>query len=150
MIRDIKTGNLYFLRNGKIICIDRMDPNEMFLAGNAQDKNHFLSYNVYTEDNVTEACNKKEYILLRNAKLHWKLVCIYMQKNRFLKLAEIKAPLLVGGVYVRVQEKIFDYQEALARRYNEELVEKLTEEDEIQYRYAHQKRTNHFWHRKKP
>lgn len=150
MIRDIKTGHLYFLRNGKIICIDRMDPNEMFFADNAQDKNHFLSYNVYTEDNVTEACNKKEYILLRNAKLHGKLLYLHAKEIRFLKLAEIKAPLLVDGIHVRVQEKIFDYQETLARRYNEELVEKLTEEDEIQYRYAHQKRTNHFWHRKKP
>ncbi|WP_348734922.1 hypothetical protein [Spiroplasma endosymbiont of Ammophila pubescens] len=64
-------------------------------------------------------------------------------------MAEIKALLLVDVIHVRVQEKIFDYQEALARRYNEELVEKLTEEDEIQYRYSYQKRTNHFWHRKK-
>ncbi|QJU61587.1 hypothetical protein [Spiroplasma citri] len=54
------------------------------------------------------------------------------------------------GFMFGYKEKIFDYQEALARRYNEELVEKLTAEDEIQYRYAHQKRTNHFWHRKKP
>ncbi|WP_126821520.1 hypothetical protein [Spiroplasma endosymbiont of Megaselia nigra] len=88
--------------------------------------------------------------LLRNAKLHGKLLYLHAKEIRFLKLAEIKAPWLVDGIYVRVQEKIFDYQEALARRYNEELVEKLTEEDEIQYRYAHQKRTNHFWHRKKP
>ncbi|UZQ30042.1 MAG: hypothetical protein OHM56_00245 [Spiroplasma phoeniceum] len=149
MIIYIKTGHLYFLRNGKIICIDRMDPNEMFFAGNAQDKNNFLIYNVYIEDNVTEACNKKEYILLRNAKLDDKLLYLHSKEIIFLKLAEIKAPLLVDGVHVRVQEKIFDYQEALARRYNEELVEKLTEEDKIQYRYAHQKRTNHFWHRKK-
>ncbi|QJU61586.1 hypothetical protein [Spiroplasma citri] len=64
-----------------------------FFAGNPQDKNHFLSYNVYTEDNVTEACNKKEYILLRNAKLHGKLLYLHAKEIRFLKLAEIKAQL---------------------------------------------------------
>ncbi|WP_114565078.1 hypothetical protein [Spiroplasma phoeniceum] len=69
----------------------------------------------------------KKYILLRNAKLHGKLLYLHAKEIRFLKLAEIKAPLLVDGIHVRVQEKIFDYQESLARRYNEKLVEKLTE-----------------------
>ncbi|WP_338966165.1 MULTISPECIES: hypothetical protein [unclassified Spiroplasma] len=150
MIRDIKTGHLYFLHNGKIICIDRMHKNQMFFAGNEQDYNHFISYNVYTEDNVANSQTKNDFILLRNVKLHGKLLYLYPKEIRFLKLAEIKAPLLLNGIHVRVHEKTFDYQEALTRKDNDYLIEQLIAEDEIQYRYQHQKRTSHFWHRKKP
>ncbi|MBW3058765.1 hypothetical protein D6D54_05750 [Spiroplasma poulsonii] len=63
MIRDIKTWHLYFLHNGKIICIDRMHKNQMFFASNEQDYNHFISYNVYTEDNVANSQTKNDFIL---------------------------------------------------------------------------------------
>ncbi|WP_425379434.1 hypothetical protein [Spiroplasma endosymbiont of Stenodema calcarata] len=150
MITDIKTGHLYFLHNGQIICIDRMNKNQMFFANNEQDYNHFLSYNVYTEDSVANAANKTDFILLQNVKLNGKLLYLYPNEIKLLKLAEIKAPLLRNGIHIRVHEKIFDYQETLTRKYNDDLIEWLIAEDERRHRFQNQKRTSHFWHRKKP
>ncbi|WP_368486024.1 hypothetical protein [Spiroplasma sp. DGKH1] len=130
---EIKNGYLYVLKNGQIISIHRGSKSKLLF--NNQETNHnYLAYPIYTEDQLGDFLVKKnECLLLSNVKLEGKLLYLHSTDVNIIPASEIDHPLIVNNTHIRVVDQSFPVQEELTREYNDDLLQRLLDEEEAEF-----------------
>ncbi|AHF57666.1 hypothetical protein [Spiroplasma eriocheiris] len=130
---EIKNGYLYVLKNGQIISIHRGSKSKL-LFNNQEDNHNYLAYPIYTEDQLGEFLVKKnECLLLSNVKLEGKLLYLHSTDVNIIPASDIDHPLIVNNTHIRVVDQNFPVQEELTREYNDDLLQRLLDEEEAEF-----------------
>ena len=129
----IKNGYLYVLKNGQIISIHRGSKSKL-LFYNQETNHNYLAYPIYTEDQLGEFLVKKnECLLLSNVKLEGKLLYLHSTDVNIIPASDISHPLIVNNTHIRVADQSFPVQEELTREYNDDLLQRLLDEEEAEF-----------------